>query len=122
MKHNIFAKRLTVSIMICTAGGLLCFLFVLCKMGENPMGMALSVLYERFLIGVSIGFCGDIRLRPYIRGGLLGLLLSFVWSIVFLFEDHITLAIVHCLFGIIYGVLADIMASWYSTRQFRIQT
>ena len=52
----------------------------------------------------------------YVRGGLLGLILSIVWSIVFLFEISITWAIAHCFFGIIYGVIADFVASSWSTR------
>ena len=122
MEHHVLAKRLTASVLICTAGGVLCFIFVLRRMGEDPMGMAVSILYERLLIGVSIGFCGDIRLRPYVRGGLLGLLLSLVWSIVFFFEAHVTLAVVHCVFGVIYGVLADLLASSWSTRRSRVRT
>lgn len=120
MKDNVFAKRLAVSVLICTAGGLLCFIYLLNKTGE--IGMALSVFYERLLIGLSIGFCGDVRLKPYVRGGLLGLILSIVWSIVFLFEVSIAWAIAHCFFGIIYGVIADFVASWYSTKQLSIHT
>ena len=94
--------------------------YLLNKTGET--GMALSVFYERLLIGVSIGFCSHIRLKPYVRGGLLGLLLSFVWSIVFLFDVSITWAIAHCFFGMTYGVISDIVASGYSTKQPKVQT
>lgn len=110
-------RRLAVSLLVCTAGGVLCLVFVLWRMGPNPMGMALSILYERFLIGAAIGFGGGLRLRPVVRGGLLGLLLSFVWSIVFLSQGRIVLAIVHCVFGIIYGGVADVLASSRSTRK-----
>ena len=114
MNHSVLTKRLMMSILICTAGGVLCFIYLLSKTGE--IGMALSVFYERILIGQSIGFFGDMRLKSYVRGGLLGLILSIVWSIVFLFEISITWAIAHCFFGIIYGVIADFVASTWSTR------
>ena len=116
---SVLTKRFMASILICAAGGVLCFLFVMRRMGENPLGMALSILYERLLIGVSIGFCGDIHLRPSLRGALLGVLFSLLWSIVFLCEGRILLAIIHCLFGIIYGVVADLVASSWSTRECR---
>ena len=110
-------KRLVVSLLVCTAGGVLCFVYVLWRMGPNQMGMAFSILYERFLIGAAIGFGGGLRLPPAVRGGLLGLLLSFVWSIVFLSEERIVLALVHCVFGIIYGGVADVLASSRPSRK-----
>ena len=119
LNHSVLAKRLMMSILVCTAGGVLCFIFVMRRMGENPLGMALSIFYERFLIGLSIGFCGSIRLRPWVRGGLLGILFSLLWSLVFLCEGRILLAMVHCVVGIIYGIIADLLASSWSTRASR---
>lgn len=119
MNYSVLTKRLMMSILVCTAGGVLCFIFVMRRMGESPLGMALSIFYERFLIGLSIGFCGSIRLKPWVRGGLLGILFSLLWSLVFLCEGRILLAVVHCIFGIIYGIIADLLATSLSTRASR---
>lgn len=71
----------------------------------------LMILYARVIQGLVIGFADGIPLSPVLRGAMLGALFSLLLCIVPLFAHNYFGAAMLLLFGIIYGILADGIAS-----------
>ena len=76
----------------------------------------LMIFYTRVLQGLTIGFADGILLHPALRGAGLGALFSLLLCIVPVFAHNYFGAAMLLLFGIIYGILADVIASWVVKR------
>jgi hypothetical protein len=108
-------------IAIATTIGLLCGLFcayATSKM-ENPATGApfgifilLATVYNRALIGFVIGIADGINLHPVLRGAILGAVVSFAMTIP-AFEQG-TGALILVPFGVVYGIIADFLATKFS--------
>ena len=72
------------------------------------------IFYGRTLQGFAIGFAETISLRPVLRGALLGAVFSIMLCIVPIFSQNYLGAILLLIFGMIYGVLADWLASRFA--------
>jgi MFS family permease len=72
----------------------------------------IMIFYGRTIQGFVIGFADGIPLHPAIRGAGLGVIFSFLLCIVPLFAHNYFGAVMLLIFGIIYGILADGIASW----------
>ncbi len=70
------------------------------------------IFYGRAIQGFVIGFADGISLHPVIRGAGLGAMFSLLLCIVPLFAHNYFGAVMLLIFGIIYGILADGIASW----------
>jgi hypothetical protein len=71
----------------------------------------LMIFYGRSLQGFVIGFAEGILLSPVFRGAGLGALFSLLLCIVPFFAHNYFGAAMLLLFGVIYGILADVIAS-----------
>jgi hypothetical protein len=69
------------------------------------------IFYGRTIQGFVIGFADGIPLHPAVRGAALGAVFSLLLCIVPLFAHNYTGAGLLFVFGIIYGILADWIAS-----------
>ena len=75
------------------------------------------ILYGRIIQGFVIGFADVIPLHPVIRGGGIGIIMSLLLCIVPLFAHNYFGAVMLLIFGIIYGALADGIASFAMQRK-----
>lgn len=71
-----------------------------------------TILYGRIVQGFVIGFADGIPLHPVLRGAGLGAIMSLWLCIMPLFAHNLSGAGMLFVFGIIYGILADGIASW----------
>ncbi len=113
-------KRIAITTAIGILTGLYCAgsLYIAAPPGITPEPWFVAMIfYSRALQGFTIGFADGIPLHPVIRGAGLGALLSFQLCI-FPFSAHNYFgAVMLFVFGIIYGVLADGIASWVLQRK-----
>jgi len=79
-----------------------------------PFGIfiLLAIAYNRALIGFVIGIADGIHLHPVLRGAILGAILSFAITIP-AFEQG-TGALIMVPFGVVYGIIADFVATKFS--------
>lgn len=77
----------------------------------------LMIFYARALQGIVIGFTDGIPLHPVLRGAGLGALFSLLLCIVPFYAHNYFGAAMLLLFGIIYGMLAEGIASWAMGRE-----
>ncbi len=108
-------------ILIATIIGALCGVF--CAYGtaniENPTfplttGLLVSIFYNRLLIGLFIGMGDNIRLHPVLRGSLIGAVMTMAISIIPLTDGQLMGGVTFLIFGIIYGIIADVIATRFS--------
>jgi len=108
-------KRLAITIVIGVLTGAWCAgsLLIMAPPGITPEPwFMLMIFYCRVLQGMAIGFADGIPLSPVLRGAILGALFSLLLCIVPFFAHNYFGAAMLLLFGIIYGILADGIASW----------
>jgi len=113
-------KRIAITTAIGILTGLYCAgsLFIAAPPGVTPEPWFVAMIfYGRILQGFAIGFADGIPLRPVIRGAGLGALFSLQLCIVPLSSHSYFGAVMLFVFGIIYGVLADGIASWAMQRK-----
>ena len=107
-------KRIAITIMIGILTGAWCAgsLLFMAPPGITPEPwFMLMIFYARVLQGLVIGFADGIPLSPVLRGAGLGALFSLLLCIVPIFAHNYFGAAMLLLFGIIYGILADWIAS-----------
>ena len=107
-------KRIAITTGIGILTGAWCAgsLLVMAPPGVTPEPwFMLVIFYARVLQGFVIGFADGIPLHPIIRGAGLGALFSLLLCIVPFFAHNYFGAAMLLLFGIIYGILADVIAS-----------
>lgn len=107
-------KRIAITTAIGILTGLYCAgsLLVFAPPGVTPEPwFMVMIFYGRTIQGFVIGFADGIHLQPAVRGAALGAIFSLLLCIVPLFAHNYTGAGLLFVFGIIYGVLADWIAS-----------
>jgi hypothetical protein len=107
-------KRIAITTAIGILTGLYCAgsLLVFAPPGIIPeLWFMVMIFYGRTIQGFVIGFANGIPLHPAVRGAALGAIFSLLLCIVPLFAHNYTGAGLLFVFGIIYGVLADWIAS-----------
>jgi|GEM_PF-651421 len=107
-------KRIIITTAIGILTGLYCAgsLLVFAPPGVTPEPwFMMMIFYDRTIQGLVIGFADGISLHPAVRGAALGAIFSLMLCIVPLFAHNYTGAGLLFVFGIIYGVLADWIAS-----------
>ena len=113
-------KRIAITTAIGILTGQYCAgsLLVLAPPGITPEPwFMVMILYGRTIQGFVIGFADGIPLRPVIQGAGLGAVMSFLLCIVPLFAHNYFGALMLLVFGIIYGALADGIASFAMQRK-----
>jgi hypothetical protein len=77
----------------------------------------ITIFYSRVIQGIAIGFADGIPLHPVIRGSGIGAIMSLQLCIVPLFAHNYSGAVMLFVFGIIYGILADGIASYVMRKE-----
>ncbi|MFA4826249.1 MAG: hypothetical protein WC593_13945 [Methanoregula sp.] len=114
-------KRIAITTAIGVLTGLYCAgsLLVLAPQGVTPEPWFMAMIfYGRALQGFVIGFADRILISPIFRGAGLGALFSLLLCIVPVSAHNYAGAGLLFVFGIIYGALADGIASWATQRKF----
>jgi Na+/H+-dicarboxylate symporter len=111
-------------ILIATIIGLACGLF--CAYGTMMMakrggatfpvttGILASIVYNRVLIGFVIGIGNSIKLHSVWRGALIGAIITMAMSIISIVDGNIMGGLILIGFGIVYGIIADVVATKFS--------
>jgi H+/Cl- antiporter ClcA len=108
-------------VLIATIVGALCGVF--CAYGTSQIkdpsfpvtaGVLASVFYNRLLIGFFVGLADNIKLHSVIRGALIGAIISLAMSIIPIIDGQAMGGITLLIAGIIYGILADVIATRFS--------
>ena len=115
----------TKRIVIATAIGLLCGLFcaygVMWQVDEGNLDPELATawalaytVFNRVLIGFVVGVADRINLHPVLRGAAIGAVVSLMIGIFPLLGGDIMGALMVSAFGVVYGVIADVVATKFS--------
>ena len=108
-------------VLIATVVGALCGVF--CAWGTSQIkepsfpvtaGVLVSVFYNRLLIGFFVGLADNVKLHSVIRGALIGIIITMAMSIIPIIDGQVTGGIMFLIPGIIYGILADVIATKFS--------
>ena len=112
----------TKRIMIATAIGLLCGLF--CAYGTLMMvdkgkldlqlattGSLAFIVFNRVLIGLVVGIGDRVILNCVLRGAIIGAVISLMMGIFPLLEGDTMSALTVIGFGVVYGIIADVVAT-----------
>lgn len=113
-------RRIAITTAIGVLTGIYCAgsLLVAAPPGVTPeLWFMVMILYSRIIQGFVIGFADGIPLHPVIRGAGLGAIISLLLCIVPLSTHNYFGAVMLLVFGIIYGALADGIASWAMQRK-----
>lgn len=109
------SKRLAVSVIIGALLGILCIIGVGYRLGYEGNGVLLFAFwFNRVLMGLVIGLAPNLNimrpegkmLNPYVRGALLGLIVSFS-----LYAATNFLDLPSFIAGIVYGIIIDVIVS-----------
>ena len=112
-------------IIIATTIGLLCGLFcvygtmMMVDKGELDsqlvtMGFLAFIVFNRMLIGFVIGVGDKIKLNCVLRGALIGAVVSLMMGIFSLLKGDIADTLVVIGFGVVYGIIVDVVATKFS--------
>jgi len=71
-------------------------------------------VFNRILIGLVVGFADRIKLNCVLRGAVIGAVVSLMLGIFPLLNGDITSALTVIGFGVVYGVIADVVATKFS--------
>ena len=98
-------KRLVIATILGILCGLFCMYGTITKFpGEFGTLMLIGIVYNRALIGIVIGIADNIDLHPALRGAVIGVVVSMAMAI---FDA----AWVVVGFGLVYGVLIDVVTT-----------
>jgi len=71
-------------------------------------------VYNRVLLGLFVGLGDTIPLHPVLRGALLGALVSLAMALMNMIDVGISDSAAFIGFGIVYGIIADVVATRFS--------
>lgn len=109
-------------VIIATIIGALCGIFCSGSIATTPnpgfpltLGLLIgSFFYNRVLIGLVVGIADNINLHPVLRGGLIGAIITLTISLIPIIDGQPYGGILLLVFGIIYGIIADVIATRFS--------
>ena len=115
----------TKRILIATAIGFLCGLFcaygtiMVVDKGELDPQLATAgslafIVFNRILIGLVVGIGDRIKMNCVARGAIIGAVISLMIGIFPLLEGDIMSALTVIGFGVVYGIIADVVATKFS--------
>ena len=103
-------KRLVIATILGILCGLFCMYGAMTKFpGEFDTLALIGIVYNRALIGIVIGTSDNIDLHPALRGAVIGVVVSMAMAI---FDA----AWIVLGFGLVYGVLIDVVVSKLEDR------
>ena len=115
----------TKRIIIATAIGFLCGLFcaygtmMMVEQGELDPKLATTgslafIVFNRVLIGLVVGIGDRVKLNCVLRGAVIGAVISLMIGVFPLLEGDVMSALTVIGFGVVYGVIADVVATKFS--------
>ena len=109
-------KRAVIGLLSGAVLGVFCILGLKFRMGDRVAGMFLfATWFNRLIMGMMIGFYTPISNKianSAIRGGLLGLIISFSLYVATDFFDSVGF-----IAGIFYGIIIDIICTKYGAKK-----
>ncbi len=104
-------KRLIIATILGILCGIFCMYGTITKFPEFAADtlFLIGIVYNRTLIGIVIGIADNIDLHPALRGAVIGVVVSMAMAI--LDAAWILLG-----FGLVYGVLIDVVTSKLEDR------
>ena len=108
------SKRMKVALIGGALLGVICVVGAYIRSGStDSVGVVFALWYTRVIIGLAVGapWKETSRSKALLRGGLLGLLVSFAFYSATGFQDHISFAA-----GIGYGVILEAWLSRSKTQ------
>jgi hypothetical protein len=109
-------KRAVIGLLSGAVLGIFCILGINFRIGDRVTGMFLFATWlNRVVIGMMIGFYSPVSTKiahTAIRGGLLGLIISFSLYVATDFLDPLGF-----IAGIFYGVIIDIICTKYGVKK-----
>ena len=105
----------TKRILVATTLGLLCGLFCMYGTmmkfpGQFSTMILVSIVYHRALMGFVIGIAENIKIKPVLRGAVLGAVVGMAMSLT-AGEGAVILMV----FSIVYGIIIDVVATKLSS-------
>ncbi len=106
-------KRLIIATILGILCGLFCMYGTIFKFPEFAADtlFLIGIVYNRALIGVVIGIADNIDLHPALRGAVIGVVVSMAMAIFSAEGMFVLLG-----FGLVYGVLIDVVTSRLEDR------
>ena len=109
-------KRIIIATILGVLCGLFCMYGTITKFpGEFGAFMLIGIVYNRALIGLVIGISDNIDLHPALRGAIIGVVVSMAMAI-FSGDSDSSGALIVLAFGLVYGVLIDVVTSKLEDR------
>ena len=110
------AKRLVIATILGILCGIFCMYGTMIKFpGEFGTLMLIGIVYNRALIGIVIGIADNIDLHPAMRGAIIGVVVSMA-MIIFIVDSDSSGALIVLAFGLVYGVLIDVVTTKFEDR------
>ncbi|MFC2154392.1 hypothetical protein ACFLRC_02790 [Candidatus Altiarchaeota archaeon] len=113
-------KRIVIATVVGFLFGLFCVSGMVYMGDEIDIGVPItagliaSTLYNRVLIGFVVGIADGIPLRPLYRGALIGIVVGTGISIFPLVDGMVSNGLMLYSFHIVYGIIADVVATKFS--------
>ncbi len=114
------SKRVIIASVVGVLAGFFCAYGTIMMVDSEQLdlvvttGLLASIVYNRFLIGLLVGFADSIKLNPVFRGALIGAVVTLALSIYNIVDVGLSSGVAVMGFGIVYGVVADVIASKFS--------
>ena len=112
-------KRIAIATVIGFLCGLFCAYGTIWVAESKPTlvittGLLAVVVYNRVLLGLLVGLGDTIPLHPVPRGAVIGVIVSLAISLMNMIDVGISDGAAFIGFGIVYGIIADIVATKFS--------
>ncbi|MBD3388968.1 MAG: hypothetical protein GF416_07775 [Candidatus Altiarchaeales archaeon] len=113
------SKRMAIAVVVGLLSGIFCAVGTAQMADEGKFdfevtnGLLASTVYNRILIGLVVGLAGGIAMHPVLRGALAGAIVSMAISIHPIVDGNPMGGLMPLLFGIAYGVIADVLSTRY---------
>ncbi len=112
-------KRIAIATVIGLLTGLFCAYGTIWIAPSKPAlvvttGLLAMVVYNRVLLGLFVGLGDDIPLHPVLRGALIGVIVSLAMALMNMIDVGISDGAAFIGFGIVYGIIADVVATKFS--------
>jgi hypothetical protein len=108
-------KRVLIATFIGVLAGIFCAYGTLMVGGQLNFTVTTAILasafYQRVLIGFVVGIADGIKLKPILRGALMGIVVGMAMSIIPLVDADIGGALTLLGFSMVYGIIADVVAT-----------
>jgi hypothetical protein len=113
-------KRILIATAIGLLSGLFCIWGTMMMVEKGELNLALttgilaSIVYNRVLIGLAVGIADNIKIHPVLRGAIIGATVTMAMSIIPMVDGGAGGGLSLIAFGVVYGIVADVVATRFS--------